>query len=34
MLIGQERRGQEEADLLALDKEGHLFIFELKKMGI
>ena len=31
MLIGQERRRQEEADLLALDKEGVLYIFELKK---
>ena len=31
MLIGQERRGQEEADLLALDKDGVLYIFELKR---
>ena len=31
MLIGQERRWQEEADLLALDKEGQLYIFELKR---
>ena len=31
MLIGQERRWQEEADLLALDKDGTLYIFELKK---
>ena len=31
MLIGQERRGQEEADLLALDKDGILYIFELKR---
>ena len=31
MLIGQERRFQEEADLLALDKDGTLYIFELKK---
>ena len=31
MLIGQERKGQEEADLLALDKEGVLYIFELKR---
>jgi len=31
MLIGQERRWQEEADLLALDKEGVLYIFELKR---
>ena len=31
MLIGQERRWQEEADLLALDKKGDLFIFELKR---
>lgn len=28
MLIGQERRFQEEADLLALDKDGRLYIFE------
>ena len=31
MLIGQERSRQEEADLLALDKEGVLYIFELKR---
>ena len=31
MLIGQERQRQEEADLLALDKDGTLFIFELKR---
>ena len=31
MLIGQERKWQEEADLLALDKEGTLYIFELKR---
>ena len=31
MLIGQERPGQEEADLLALDKGGTLYIFELKR---
>ncbi|MDE0343882.1 MAG: hypothetical protein OXK82_12085 [Deltaproteobacteria bacterium] len=31
MLIGQERKGQEEADLLAIDKAGTLFIFELKR---
>ncbi len=31
MLIGQERTGQEEADLLALDKDGVLYIFELKR---
>ena len=31
MLIGQERKWQEEADLLALDKEGMLYIFELKR---
>ena len=31
MLIGQERSGQEEADLLALDEEGTLYIFELKR---
>lgn len=31
MLIGQERKRQEEADLLALDRNGTLYIFELKK---
>ena len=31
MLIGQERKLQEEADLLALDKDGTLYIFELKR---
>ncbi len=31
MLIAQERKGQEEADLLALDKAGVLYIFELKR---
>ena len=31
MLIGQERKAKEEADLLALDKEGVLYIFELKR---
>ena len=31
MLIGQERPGQEEADLLALDRTGVLYIFELKR---
>lgn len=31
MLIGQERKWQEEADLLALDKDGTLYIFELKR---
>ncbi len=31
MLIGQERKWQEEADLLALDKDGVLYIFELKR---
>ena len=31
MLIGQERQFQEEPDLLALDKEGILYIFELKR---
>ena len=31
MLIGQERKRQEEADLLALDKDGTLYIFELKR---
>ena len=31
MLIGQERSWQEEADLLALDKDGLLYIFELKR---
>ena len=33
MLIGQERSRQEEADLLALDKSGFLYIFELKRWG-
>ncbi len=31
MLIGQERPLQEEADLLALDNKGDLYIFELKR---
>jgi hypothetical protein len=31
MLIGQERKRQEEADLFALDKNGVLYIFELKR---
>lgn len=31
MLIGQERPRQPEADLLALDKDGVLYIFELKR---
>ena len=31
MLIGQERSFQEEADLLALDKDAVLYIFELKR---
>lgn len=31
MLIGQERAFQAEADLLALDKNGVLYIFELKR---
>ena len=31
MLIGRERKFQEEADLLALDKDGILYIFELKR---
>lgn len=31
MLIGQERRRQEEADLFALDRKGTLYIFELKR---
>jgi RecB family endonuclease NucS len=31
MLIGQERQRQEEADLLALDRRGRLYIFELKR---
>ena len=31
MPIAQQRRMQEEADLLALDKDGNLFIFELKR---
>ena len=30
LLVGQSRRGQEEPDLLALDKDGQLYIFELK----
>lgn len=33
LLIGQERKRQEEADLLALDKDGVLYIFELKRWG-
>jgi hypothetical protein len=31
MVIFQERKGQEEPDILALDKDGTLFIFELKR---
>ena len=31
MLLAQERQFQEEADILALDKVGTLFIFELKR---
>ena len=31
MLIGQERKWKEEPDLLALDKDGILYIFELKR---
>ena len=31
MLLGQERAFQEEADLLALDQDGNLYIFELKR---
>lgn len=31
MLIGQERPWQEEADILALDRKGVLYIFELKR---
>ena len=31
MLIGQQRKWQEEADLLAIDKAGVLYIFELKR---
>lgn len=31
MLIAQERQFQEEADILALDRKGVLFIFELKR---
>jgi len=31
LLIGRERSFQEEADLLALDKDGVLYIFELKR---
>lgn len=32
-VIFQERKYQEEADIYALDKEGKLFIFELKRWG-
>lgn len=31
MILGQERMWQEEADILALDKKGILYIFELKR---
>lgn len=31
MLLAQERKFQEEADILALDRSGKLFIFELKR---
>lgn len=31
LLLGQERKRQEEADLFALDKEGTLYLFELKR---
>ena len=31
LVISQERRGQEEPDILALDETGVLFIFELKR---
>lgn len=31
LLLGQERAFQEEADLFALDKEGALYLFELKR---
>ncbi|MFJ4388937.1 PDDEXK family nuclease [Pseudomonas soli] len=31
MLLAQERKFQEEADILALDRKGTLFIFELKR---
>ncbi len=31
MIIGQERKYQEEADLFALDRNGVLYIFELKR---
>src|SRR5260370_1171480 len=31
MIISQEAKWQEEADLLALDREGILYIFELKR---
>ena len=31
MLMAQERQFQEEADILALDRSGVLFIFELKR---
>ena len=32
--IHQERRGQEEADIYALDETGNLIIFELKRNGV
>ncbi|MDZ7617778.1 MAG: hypothetical protein U1E05_12285 [Patescibacteria group bacterium] len=31
LVLGQERQWQEEADILALDSEGSLHIFELKR---
>ena len=31
LLLGQERKGQPEADLFAIDKEGTLYLFELKR---
>lgn len=34
MPIFQERKWQEEPDLLALDRDGNLFIFELKREGV
>lgn len=34
MPIFQERKGQPEPDLCALDRDGNLFIFELKREGV
>ena len=33
MTIFTERKGKEEPDILALDKNGDLYIFELKRWG-